>query len=280
MIFVIIVLGIVVGGTFIQISSIYEEMLRKEHSNELQTEAKVVVEEVTSRLSNSIKDSLVAMTNLDGSGCTPVSGSLDPNTNYILAWVGRSDEANLGLWDTAVNDYRGWSGFVDVEASTATSIITNGSKLDYAETIIDDLTNSTGSLSTNPNSAIYFIGSGSNTNACSDFFTQTGKMYQVTRSGETQLNIIGANTPSTISEQYTLSHSAYAIAREGNDLYLYSFRPWSNGEKASDGKKYLLAKNVSGFGFKWEGGLFRVNICVKRTLNGFDIEVCKEKGVF
>lgn len=284
MIFVIVVLGIVVGGTFIQISGVYEDMMQKQHSSELQTEAKVVVEQVTSRLSSSIKDSLVAMTDTTGAGCVPVSGTLAAGTEYILAWVGRSDEANIGLWNT--DDYKpGWSGFTDILASDTigyTYISTKGSKLGDAETIINQLTGELTPLSpANPITAIYFAGSGTNTNACSDFFTQTGKMYRVTRTGDTQLNIIGANIPTEISEQYALSHSAYAIARDGTDLYLYSFRPWLGQAPDSDvNHRKLLARNVTGFGFKWEGGLFRVNICVGRTLNGFPIEVCKEKAVF
>lgn len=284
MIFVIVILGIVVGGTFIQISGVYESMIQKQYSSELQTEAKMVVEQVASRLSSYIKDSLVAMTDTTGAGCVPVSGVLAANTEYILAWVGRSDEANIGLWDT--NDYKpGWSGFVDIAApeTVGNNISTKGSKLDYAEIIINQIANITNSLSTNPNSplAIYFAGTGTNTNACNDFFTQTGKMYQVIRNGDKELQIIGSNTPTEISEQYTLSHSAYAIAKDGTDLYLYSFRPWLSENPAHpNAKKYLLAKNVTDFSFKWEGGLFRVNVCVSRTLNGFPIEVCKEKAVF
>ncbi len=288
MIFVIVILGIVVGGTFIQISGVYESMMQKQYSSELQTEAKVVVEQVTSRLSSSIKDSLVAMTGTTGAGCVPVSGTLAANTEYILAWVGRSDEANIGFWDT--NDYKpGWSGFVDIKDSSLTAISTKGSKLVDAERIIDQLIGQPNPYSlsqpTNSPVAIYFAGSGTNTNACNDFFVHGGtnpnKMYQVEKNGDTRLDIIGANIPTEISEQYALSHSAYAIARDGTDLYLYSFRPWlSENPDHANAKKYLLAKNVTGFGFKWEGGLFRVNICVGRTLNGFPIEVCKEKAVF
>lgn len=283
MIFVIVILGIVVGGTFIQISGVYESMMQKQYSSELQTEAKVVVEQVTSRLSSSIKDSLVAMTGTTGAGCVPVSGTLAANTEYILAWVGRSDEANIGLWDT--NDYKpGWSGFVDVSASDVNTISTKGSKLSDAQTIINQITGLANTLSTNPVTAIYFIGSGTNTNACNDFFVHGGtnpdKMYKV-RIGSTDTTLAMIDTPTEISEQYALSHSAYAIARDGTDLYLYSFRPWlSENPDHANAKKYLLAKNVTGFGFKWEGGLFRVNICVSRTLNGFPIQVCKEKAVF
>ena len=110
------------------------------------------------------------------------------------------------------------------------------------------------------------------------------KTYRVGVATDTQLNFIGPIKPSQISEQYTLSHSAYAIERKTNangELYLYSFRPWLGETPLSDSDPKLLGKNVSGFGFKWSGGLFRVNVCVKkRMVGGYDIEVCKEKAVF
>lgn len=286
MIFVIVVLGIVVGGTFIQISGVYEDMMQKQYSSELQTEAKVVVEQVTSRLSSSIKDSLVAMTDTTGAGCVPVSGTLAAGTEYILAWVGRSDESNMGLWNT--DDYKpGWSGFTDILASDTigyTYISTKGSKLSDAEDIVDQVAGVTDSLTNNHIVSLYFSGTGTNTNACNDFFVHGGalpdKMYLVGRTGDTRLDFVGV-TPTVISEQYTLSHSAYAISREGTDLWLYEFRPaLLQLPNANATSKKLLARNVTGFGFKWEGGLFRVNICVGRALNGFPIEVCKEKAVF
>jgi hypothetical protein len=178
---------------------------------------------------------------------------------------------------------------VDVDGSDTaghTYISTKGSKLSDAEKIIDQLIGQPNpySLSQTTNSpvAIYFAGSGSNTNACSDFFNQTAdKMYQVKKNGDTRLDIIGANIPTEISEQYTLSHSAYAIVRDGTDLYLYSFRPWLREKPDDDKNPKLLARNVSGFGFKWSGGLFRINVCVsKKTPSGYDIEVCKEKAIF
>jgi prepilin-type N-terminal cleavage/methylation domain-containing protein len=287
MIFVIVILGIVAGMTFIQVSSVYEDMMQKQNSGELESEAKMVLEQITARLSSSIKDSLVAMTGTDGAVCVPVSGPLDKNTKYILAWVGKSDEANLGLWDETLGDYKpGWSGFVDVSGSSMTSIITPGSRLDNAEIIINGLTGLTASLSTNPNSpvALYFNASGSNINACSDFFNNTSgsfKLYRVHRNG-TQNTLGLIDTPPQISEQYTLSHSAYAISREGSYLWLYEFRPWlGQNPNANATNRKLLGQNVSGFGFKWSGGLFRINVCVsKKTPSGYDIEVCKEKAIF
>jgi prepilin-type N-terminal cleavage/methylation domain-containing protein len=291
MIFVITILGIVAGMTFVQISSVYEDFIQKQSSSELEMEAKVIAEQVTARLSSSVKESLTAMTDLNGNGCLPVSGTLTPATNYTLAWIGKSDEANLGIWDTTItpNDYKpGWSGFVDVSASDTTSIITRGSRLDFAETLIDGLSGQVGSLSQAANSpvALYFNDSASNANACTDFgfssaAVSAAGMYQVYRNGTTnQLTLI--DRPTQIFEQYTLSHSAYAIQRDaGNNLWLYSFRPWLGQKPINDAAPALLGKNVSGFSFKWSGGLFRVNICVKKTMSGgYDVEVCKEKAVF
>lgn len=293
MIFVIVVIGIIAGGTFIQFSSFYEDLMQKQGSSELESEAKMVAEQVVARLSSSIKDSLVASDDLVNADCKGVSSLATGDNNAVLSWIGRSDEANLGLWDATLGYYRpGWSGFVDVSVSDENSISTKGSKLGNAETIINDLTGEPTSLSAaNPIAAIYFDGSGSNTNACSDFFINyaTSKMYKVkmsTTNVDTNLTQVD-KTFANISEQYTLSHSAYSIQRvvEADAipyLYLYSFRPWL-GENAAhaNAKKYLLGKNVSGFGFKWEGGLFRINICVKKTMStGYDIEVCKEKAVF
>jgi len=293
MIFVIVILGIVAGMTFIQVSSVYEDMMQKQNSGELESEAKVVLDQITARLSNSIKDSLVAMASTDGSGCEPVSSdTLDVSKKYILAWVGKSDEANLGLWDETLGDYRpGWSGFVDIDGSDTaghTYISTKGSKLSDAEKIIDQLIGQQNpySLSQTTNSpvAIYFAGSGSNTNACNDFFNQTAdKMYKVKKADNDDTKLeFKENKPTEISEQYALSHSAYAIARDGTNLYLYSFRPWlGQNPNANATNRKLLGQNVSGFGFKWSGGLFRINVCVsKKTPSGYDIEVCKEKAIF
>lgn len=288
MIFVIVILGIVAGMTFIQVSYVYEDMMQKQNSSELESEAKVIAEQITARLSSSIKESLVAMTAIDGTGtCIPVSGTLDAATNYSLAWIGKSDEANLGLWDAALGDYRpGWSGLADLKDSDTSKIITPGSRLDNAEIIINGLTGLTASLSTNPNSpvALYFNASGSNTNACSDFINNASgsfKLYRVHRNG-TQNTLSLIDTPPQISEQYTLSHSAYAISREGANLWLYEFRPWlGQNPNANAANRKLLGQNVSGFGFKWSGGLFRINVCVSKKMAGdYYIEVCKEKAIF
>ncbi len=294
LIFVIVIMGIIAGGTFIQISTIYEDMIQKQNSSELESEAKVIAEQVTARLSSSIKESLVALDDLGGADCKGVSTLVSGDNNGILAWVGRSDEANTGLWDDTIGDYLGWSGFVDVGIPPVShaSISTKGSKLDFAETVIDDLTGLTGSLSQPVNSspvAIYFkedMTTQQLESVCGDFGLDTAaspaKMHKVIKSSNTQLDFDSTATPPVISEQYAMSHSAYAIERNSSGgLLLYSFRPW-NGEHANSPgvKKYILGQNVSSFAFKWDSGLFRINICVEKNSAGYPIRVCKEKAVF
>lgn len=290
LIFVIVIMGIIAGGTFIQISAIYEDMIRKQNSGELESEAKVILEQIVARISSSIKESLVALDDLDGSDCKSVSALVKDDDNSILAWVGKSDEANLGLWDDDIKDYRGWSGFVDIDGSDKaghTYISTKGSRLDFAQTVIDDLTEETGSLSKTFNSpvAIYFVGTDTNENECRDFGLDTAaspnKMFRVRKDTNDTTKLIFENPPAVISEQYIMSHSAYAIERSSSgDLLLYSFRPWNGEHPKSDKAPKILGRNVSSFAYKWEGGLFRINICVEKNSSGYPVKVCKEKAVF
>lgn len=65
-IFVMVVMGIISAATFVSISGIYDEMVQKEATADMETGVKVAIEQVAARLSSSIKDSLVAM-KIDGS---------------------------------------------------------------------------------------------------------------------------------------------------------------------------------------------------------------------
>lgn len=284
LIFVITVMGVISAMTFVSISGIYEEMLNREATANIEDGVKVAVEQVTARVSSAIKDSLSAADDLANTNCKGVSVLVAGDNKPVLIWIGRSDESNLGLWDAVYGDYvPGWSGFVDVSSSDNTKIITKGSNLTSAQSIIDSLTGLNNTLNTDPNSpvAVYFHESGSNTNAYNDFFTQTGKMYQVKMNGNTELDFIGANKPTQISEQYTLSHSAYALRLNDTNLTLYSFRPWLGQTPQNDPNPRVIAQNVSNFGFKWDGGIFRINICERNTfVDGFTAEVCKEKAIF
>ncbi len=284
-IFVMVVMGIISAATFVSISGIYDEMVQKEATADMETGVKVAIEQVAARLSSSIKDSLVAM-KIDGS-CTNLQDANKDN-EYALAWIGKSDEANMGLWDAVLGDYRpGWSGFVDVSVSGSSAISSKGSDLAGAQSIINSVTGRNDTLSTNPITAIYFHGSSANENACSELFGNyaASKIYKVKIGADNETFAKVDKDFANISEQYTMSHSAYALIRDTTDannpkLMLYSFRPWL-GEKPSDDKSpKIIASNVSNFGFKWDNGVFRINICESQTLNGFTAQVCKERAIF
>ena len=290
-IFIILILAIVAGGSFLQVSTVYENMMQKQASGELETKTNAVAGQIAARISSAIKESLVVMSDTNGAGCKPLHGTaLNAQTNYILAWVSRSDESNLGIWDAAIGDYRGWSGFVDVSDSNYAKISTKGSKLDNVENVINELTGTTNSLSqtTNSKAAIYFKEDAlslQSAQACSDFgldgAASPTKLFRVTREGMDVLKL--EPNASKISEQYVLSHSAYAIERNASDntLWLRSFRPWNAERPSSDTTPALLGKDITGFGFKYDGGLFRINVCASKKLsNDYNITVCKEKAIF
>lgn len=301
LIFVIVILGIIAGGTFIQISTIYEDMIQKQGSSELESETKVTIEQLASRLgsSGSIIKSLVGLTGLDGTGCYIIDDTVDINTSkaQIAAWIGKSDESNIGLWDTTISDYRGWSGFVDVNGSSFSSIATPGSKLDFAEIVLDDLTGQTNSFSQASNSpiALYFAEEYTQlppSTTCGDFGLDTAhtptKMHKVKRNGVDKMDF--ENPPvSEISNEYSLSHSAYAIKLENIDpitkigvLKLYSFRPWL-GESAThaNAKVYTLGKNIKEVVIQNYSGLIRINVVAEKIMpGGYPITIRKEKSVF
>ncbi|HRF57968.1 MAG TPA: hypothetical protein PLV58_11285 [Campylobacterales bacterium] len=290
-IFVILILAIVAGASFLQVSTVYENMMQKQASGELETKTNAVAEQIAVRISSAIKESLVAMSDTSGAECKPLHDTaLNAQTNYILAWVGRSDESSLGIWDNNISDYRGWSGFVDVNISDNTKIYTKGSKLDNVENVINELTGTTNSLSQGVNSkaAIYFKEdtlSLQSAQTCSDFgldgAVSPKKLFIVSKGGVDILNL--ESNPSKISEQYALSHSAYAIERNATDntLWLRSFRPWNAEHPSNDTTPALLGKDITGFGFKYDGGLFRINVCASKKISSdYNITVCKEKVIF
>jgi prepilin-type N-terminal cleavage/methylation domain-containing protein len=287
MIFVIAVTGVIAGMTFIQISQIYESLIQKNYSSEIQNEASVVSEQIVSRLSGAFKNSLAGADSTGGGGCKGLSDLTAGESKNVLMWVAKSDESEKGVWDANRSTYIGWSGVASNDGSK--TFTTPASNMESVESIIDSLIEETGSLSQNSKSpvALYFHMGG-------EYITETGKvcdnfyndgsdefvLHQIKREGVGKITLLSNKNRSEIN-RYSITHAAYAIEKKENgDLWLYTFRPWLS-EKPSSGKtKSLLARNVSQFGFKYDGGLFRINICLSKTVNGFKLEGCKERVVF
>ena len=280
MIFVIAVTGVIAGMTFIQISQIYESLIQKNYSSEIQNEASVVSEQIVSRLSGAFKNSLAAADSTGGGGCKGLSDLTAGESKNVLMWVAKSDESERGVWDANRSTYIGWSGVVGNDDIATSTFDTPASNLESVESIIDSLVGETGTLSKNSKSpvAVYFQNSGE---ACATFYNDGSdlfSLYPIKRAGSNKITLLNGKIK---SGRYSITHAAYAIEKKENgDLWLYTFRPWLS-EKPSSGKtKSLLARNVSQFGFKYDGGLFRINICLSKTVNGFKLEGCKERVVF
>lgn len=289
-VFTIVLLSIVAGAGFVGLSRVYEESAFRESDSDIHSSSEAIASQIAALLSASIKESIVSISDLNGSLCSSMDGGA---YNEILAWVAESDETNKGMWDDGKGDYAGWNGFVDVNVSSADSIVTSGSRIDFVESILDELTGINKSMQ-NPNSiaALYFLTDNSGVNqtseACSEFgldaASSPSRLFRVERNvGDNERLELNATKPPFISERYVLTHTAHAVRRNGadNTLWLYSFRPWLGQRPLSDTNPVLLGKNVTGFGFKKEGGVLRINVCVgKQSAGDYNVSACKERVVF
>ena len=89
-----------------------------------------------------------------------------------------------------------------------------------------------------------------------------------------------------ISDRYQIAHSAYAIVPENGNLYLYyDYRPWI-GQTYRNGRKSLLAENITLFRFRgFSASGMDLKLCVnagaeKHGVTDNRFVVCKTKVVF
>jgi prepilin-type N-terminal cleavage/methylation domain-containing protein len=287
MIFVIVIMSVISTMTFGMIAQFYEAYIQKEAAGQLETETKVMVEQIAAHLQNAIKESVVVLGS--SSNCVGHISNVPSSTTLPgIAWVGENVEGRLGVWDATKGQYMpGWSGYADLNQSDTIKIVTTGSDLTNLETIIDDLSGNSGSLSNNF-SAVYFVGDGTIANACDEFinYNIANKfptfMYPINSFLGSTLKFDTAKQPTTIKEHYKLAWSAYAIVLNGTNLELvYNFRPWSSTKNTiALGDRTTLGENISTFAVKYESGLIRFNVCITKDINGYPTTVCKEKVVF
>jgi len=289
MIFVIAIMSVISVMTFGMISQFYEAYIQKEAAGQLETETKVIIEQIANHLQNAIKDSIVVLDTTQATPCqSPLSTYSGTPAKIGLAWVGEDVDSKMGLWD-GTKYTPGWSGYADIGAwsSGSTAISTPGSTLSNANTIISDLSGQANPLTTANFAALYFEGDSSVSGACNEFFTNGVSMVMRPITSTSGSTITLASAPTSVKEHYRLAWSAYAIVHNRNNQneleLVYNFRPWSGGTLASAisaGNVVLLGENISNIGFKYEGGLIRFNICMTKTINSYSATVCKEKVVF
>jgi prepilin-type N-terminal cleavage/methylation domain-containing protein len=307
LIMVIVILGIVASIGSSIIANIYENYVLQKaiHNSSLKTE--LAAQQIANLLSYRVRGTTLARNPDDLSDNYMLfrSSTAKDNKHTVIEWVGSDAD---GFSSTLLP---AWNGFCDIEASSQTSVVTPGSSLDIANSIMANLSNNAVSLDAGEDPSIFFrhqlYAKESNNSvevlykALSDDGTtgcmgivdaDTSCISTVTRNGKEVLDFSGAaagTSNKVIAEHYKLSWTSYAIrpvktkSNELFDLVLYTnYRPWE-GTRLSGGwpaTSSTIIKNVSVFKFTESGNTLRFKICAQESIGGeFNITSCKEKAV-
>ena len=258
---VITILGIVASLGSELIAEVYYSYIlqRAEHRAALKTE--LAATQIVNRLRYAIpgtvyrksSEGCVEEINQDR-GCTQ-------DSYYQLQWVAY-DGDGFEAFESDANRKPGWSGFCDINASTAQVIQTPGSNLALAATIIANLSDHNKTIAD-----------------ASLYFPQDPPVAHGISGVSGEAITLDGNT-TKIMEHYKLAWSSYALVVEGGDLYLYyNFNPSPNADIGTT--KSLLLKNVSTFKFQGAGRTVRFKICRDENIGEeFNITSCKEKAAF
>jgi len=259
---VITILGIVASLASELIAQVYQSYIlqRAEHRAALKTE--LAATQIANRLRYAIPGTVIRRVDTTGAP-EEISTSMahDPDDYTVLQWVAYDGDGFEAITSDA-NRKPGWSGFCDVDASTAHTIQTPGSNLELAKTIIENLSDHNKTIA---DAALYF--------------PQDPPVAHGI-SGETGETLTLDGNATKIAEHYKLAWSSYALVVENGDLYLYyNFAPLPNATIGIT--KSLLLKNVSTFKFQGAGRTVRFKICRDENIGDeFNITSCKEKAVF
>ena len=298
---VIVIFGIVAAiGSEIFVK-LYENYMLTRSMNSLQTKTELALEQIAKRLQYRIKYASIARKT---SPLTDYVSLADPylNDDYkILEWIGYDNEGLKGTYNSSEHYHTpGWSGFLDVNDSNKTLLLTPGSDLDKENTIISVLSH--GNLDLNSSGGIVFNGSLGAFDVTKYGWTpattwNADNVYEINEYNATAFSVVDATLPDEIFERYKLVWTAYAIVPQTDsnafcteadvnqskcNLYLYmNYRPWKheayNGNNSS---KFLLIEHVSTFKFKQNGDILRLKLCVNERLVETNVSICKEKAVF
>ena len=271
-IFVIIILGIVssIGAEIIAQTYGSYIVQRAQYRANIKTE--LALTQIANRLRYAIQNTVVVRPTLSGA-FTRIELVTDPDTK-VLQWVGYDGDSFEAI-TSAANRKPGWSGFADIDptsaVTTSTNLRTPGSNLVLASSIISNLGGSLG------NARIYFAeGDTTAAGLAIGYAVNGGNGENITLSP-------GIPTGEKISERYKLAWSSYALEVDANnDLILhYNFTPVAGTVIA--GSNSILLHDVTNFRFKSSGGAFRLKICKTERISGESsetIHACKEKVVF
>jgi len=264
-IWVTVVLGIVASLGAEMIAQVYKQYVLQRALFSAETKTELAALQIANRLRYAVPYTVIRRT---AKGATQWENltdpmNLNPAGNYnLFQWVGADGDSFEAI--ATGNRRPGWSGFCDVVASSNNVVVTPGSNLPNASTIIANLSGGSKSIS---DAAIYFPGDDTAHNIANI-------------NGNTQLNMESNLT--RVVEHYKLAWSSYALSVENGDLYLYyNFTPTKAAAIPANAGRSLLLKNVATFKFRNDGQTIRFKICKSENIGeDFNITACKEKAVF
>ena len=259
LIFVIVILGIVSSIGAEIISKTYDSYIVQRAQYRATVKTELALSQIANRLRYAIPGTVGAR-DTTSSSFIPITHVSDDTMN-VLQWVAYDGDSFEAI-TSASNRNPGWSGFCDNDASSTTNIVTPGSNLNLASTIISNLGgNIANAVIYFPDTSFHGISGGSGENITLDSALASGDR---------------------IFERYKLAWSSYALSVENGDLYLYNnFTPTVGA--ALGNNKNLLLKDVTNFRFKGSEGSLRVKICKKERIGISSTEIvrtCKEKVIF
>ncbi len=269
LIFVIIIFGILSSFGAELLYKVYENYVYSNTFNRLQNQSELAVKQIANRLQYRIKDSTIARNTLNDANIEPIGSNT--GDELVLEWIGTDIDGWRGITTAPIDP--DWSGFIDLEASTNTSLVSPTSSLNE------------GGL------GLFFIGSNVDLNSSAfgwdgtDLTTSgaSGSMKVVDMAG-TAITLTNSDdfNGTDVYEYYQLAREAYAVSLEGTALYLYdSYAPWL-GEQANVNNRSLIMENVSSFKFTSMGDILVIQVCVSdNNATGVgEYAICKEKVVF
>jgi prepilin-type N-terminal cleavage/methylation domain-containing protein len=306
LIFVIIILGVVASIGSSIIANVYQNYLVQRATYRASLKTEIAAQHIANLLGYRLPNTTIARNpnNLSDNVLVTDPTYATDNTHTTLEWIGMDiDGFSARLMPP-------WNGFCDVNASTQSNIITPGSNLQLANTILRNLSNNQVSLGGSQYPAIFFrtavYAKPSATTTYYDVLNLNGSgpclglvssdrscISSVGWDGSDKEKLVyqymGDSTDKIIAEHYKLAWTAYSIRqipKTGNlfDLKLcYNYQPWE-GERLSangcPGSESTIVTNVSVFKFAESGNTFRFKLCAMESIgNDYNITICKEKAI-
>jgi len=293
LIFTMVILGIVASIASGLIAKTYIGYNRANAINQANIQVELAITQIANRLDYAIGGTVVKRRSATDNAISSIDTA--PQDYEVLEWIGWDKDGFNASQDTTAARKPAWSGFCDIDKSKANHIVTPGSDLAFANTVMYKLSRKNNVLSSSE-VAIFFPGNYDYTNV--GYNDGSGSNISGVRvisgydSANSKLNLVH-QANGRITEHYKLAWSAYAIvpvninATDGTfDLQLrYSFRPWKSKDydSATGVRKSTLAKNITVFKTYATQNRIHIKLCAKERI-GLDvnstISVCKEKVVF